>query len=358
VGTNKAYDDAYNMMNLQELITVDSTSRKKHHKVAGGGCYTPKGSFSIKYSIYGNQNASTDRREYHFAAGKKITPGQSDDTERMQADLSELKVKHREAQEKVQEMEGEMNELRMKTSKIDSERQDLKELKQGASALQMKINHLEKSIKDIAAEDHFKDKARVEKELGQITSRRVAALCKVDEHVKKMCELRKQALIAELRTVTLQQEVAEYREKLKVLKVARDDADRLVHNLKAEYDEVKAEYDQIKRQCQKLNDGEEVIFDRLPNDVMELETEIEKYKLDIEGLGVPTDRRRELEQTCARITELDNLLGSGQGLMERHRAEILAKKVSASALCRRLHFVATTGSPYTPSVACLPVLCS
>ena len=158
--TDKVWDDYIDIGRNESLITRDA-GNKKHSRIAGAGCYTPKGCVRITYSLYGNQQVNPSRTLYKHFDGSKVTPGNSEEKERILSELESLKREAEELGGKVQDLQGQERDARSKADVLHGELQGLKEQKDGTKAISAKIKHAEDTLGRLKKEKPDKERPRV-----------------------------------------------------------------------------------------------------------------------------------------------------------------------------------------------------
>lgn len=171
---------------------------------------------------------------------------------------------------------------------------------------------------------------QIEKQIAELIGRRLENVAKVNGMSKKLFEARRSAFVNELKALSVAEEIQKYKDAAITAGTLANEALGKLKIIERELAFLKELQQEARSQCQDLTPEEKEIFQQLSDDVDVLEAEITQREIDISQLGVATDRRRELEQTTARIEVLDEKLGSGQGIMEAHQAKLDAMKVSPS----------------------------
>jgi hypothetical protein len=158
--SDKVWDDYIDIGKNESLITRDA-GNKKHSRIAGAGFYTPKGCVRITYSLYGNQQVNPSRTLYKHFDGSKVTPGNSEEKQRILSELEALKRESEELGGKVQELQGQERAARSKADALHGEMQSLKEQKDGTKAISAKIKHAEDTLGRLKKENPDKDRPKV-----------------------------------------------------------------------------------------------------------------------------------------------------------------------------------------------------
>ena len=169
---------------------------------------------------------------------------------------------------------------------------------------------------------------QLEKQISELIGRRLENVEKVNGLSRKLFEARRAAFVNELKALSVAEEIQKHKDVASAAAQLANEALSRLNIIAQELEVLKELYADAKSKCQPLTDEDKEEIPHLSDDVDVLEAEIESRIVEIDTLGIPTDRRREIEQTNARIAVLDDKLGSGQGVMEAHHAKLAAMKVS------------------------------
>jgi chromosome segregation ATPase len=172
---------------------------------------------------------------------------------------------------------------------------------------------------------------QLEKQIAELIGRRLENVEKVNGLSRKLFEARRAAFVNELKALSVAEEIQKHKDVASAAAQLANEALSRLNIIAQELEVLKELYADAKSKCQPLTDEDKEEIPHLSDDVDVLEAEIESRIGEIEALGIPTDRRREIEQTNARIAVLDDKLGNGQGVMEAHHAKLDAMKVSFSS---------------------------
>jgi len=172
---------------------------------------------------------------------------------------------------------------------------------------------------------------QLEKQIAELIGRRLENVEKVNGLSRKLFEARRAAFVNELKALSVAEEIQKHKDVASAAAQLANEALSRLNIIAQEIEVLKELYADAKSKCQPLTDEDKEEIPNLSDDVDVLEAEIESRSGEIEALGIPTDRRREIEQTNARIAKLDDKLGSGQGVMEAHHAKLDSMKVSFSS---------------------------
>ena len=172
---------------------------------------------------------------------------------------------------------------------------------------------------------------QLEKQISELIGRRLENVEKVNGLSRKLFEARRAAFVNELKALSVAEEIQKHKDVASAAAQLANEALSRLNIIAQELEVLKELYADAKSKCQPLTDEDKEEIPHLSDDVDVLEAEIESRIVEIDTLGIPTDRRREIEQTNARIAVLDDKLGSGQGVMEAHHAKLAAMKVSFSS---------------------------
>mmetsp|Transcript_22531 Transcript_22531/g.54870 ORF Transcript_22531/g.54870 Transcript_22531/m.54870 type:complete len:530 (-) Transcript_22531:2713-4302(-) len=276
--------------------------------------------------FYGEQRGNASQQGFYDADKSRIAPSGGQDKDEFERRFKDAEERLNVANEEKKQIQVKEKELNQEKSRSVERVQQLKEERQGSSAIQAKLKLTEKMLKEEKDKDHTKDRPILTKKRDNVINQRMSNVAKVVVLAKKSFSARKEGLVCELKVMTMLSDVQRIRQECSELRAKFKEAEEEAQRLLRAAEILKRDLDEAASKCDTLTEEEKEIFRSFPDEIEELEKEISLIREDIGRLGVANNRLRELEQCRAQIKELQEKVGDGADVMNIHREKMQAIK--------------------------------
>jgi len=319
-------------MALDPRLREVTKDKKILNLLAGKSIFTPTRRFTVFYSFYGSQAPQYTDKFYWDENRCKVTLG------RPAAELQHLRqvvaakvAEEKDLAEKVAPLQEEARRLRAMFDESQAKCKELSDQKHNVKVLEDKIKRCEVKIKQAKEEGARISRTKVpeiavkrKKLLGERAALARQAAAILDALVSKYLL----GAAADMNAQPLMNQLNAVQDRLREVKGRFNAAERAQADMKVAYDRAKLAYEQAS-EALKGNEASadvQATFKETPNNLEELDQQLDEYRGEFEDLGHTLDVSRELVNVANLLAEVNKKLRECEKIKEQGSKMVEARK--------------------------------